>query len=309
MTDSFNALGTTVEGSIIASADTARTLWDIIKDTISKFENNFSRFNPDSELSKVNNANGQPVIISPEFAYLLNAGRHAYNLSHGLVDPAVGQAVINVGYDDSFENLRDDSPATQYTTQPKFTGFGKILFDPVRRLVQLPPGVKLDVGGIGKGYLLDFMVSKIKTKTPDFWLSLGGDMIISGYDENHRRWTVNVQDPNKLTNDIAVVTLPAGLWAIATSSVMKRRGQRGGQDWHHLIDPRTQMSSDTNILSATVITPTALGAEVEAKMNILNDLNDEPGDLPGSPYEYTMIVTRAGHVKMTPAMKPLVKFL
>ncbi|MFA5051904.1 MAG: FAD:protein FMN transferase [Patescibacteria group bacterium] len=265
VTDAFHALGTTVEGGFRAEPDVARVLCGAIRQRVSDFEAKFSRFRKDSELSLLNANAGQVVVVSEELMSVLVAARDAWYMTEGIIDPTIGQALMAAGYGDSFDRLSADSEAPGSLIAPPSASFAAVELDEQNRSVVLPPGTMLDLGGIGKGYLLDRLIPLLDSVSKDYWWSLGGDIVVSGEDDDGQPWPVGVQDPLHLDKDIFQLRPLPGRWGIATSGITKRRGVRGGQPWHHIIDPRTSRPAQTEIVEVTVLAQRVLDVDVMAK--------------------------------------------
>ncbi|MFA6553576.1 MAG: FAD:protein FMN transferase [Patescibacteria group bacterium] len=264
-TKRFQALGTTVEGGIRTDAKAAQMVFDEIEQQVKTFESKFSRFRGDSELSMLNANAGQVVTVSEDLMELLSAARDTWLMTEGIVDPTIGQALITAGYDQSFETLSQVSERTHNTSPAPRRTMADVDLDEKNRTVVIPPGMVMDLGGIGKGFLADRLIRRLEKISNDFWWSLGGDITVSGTDADGQPWTVGVQDPRHLEKDVYNLKPPAGCWGIATSGIAKRRGVRNGQAWHHIIDPRTGQPATTDIVAVTAMAPRALEADVAAK--------------------------------------------
>ena len=90
-------------------------------------------------------------------------------------------------------------------------------------------------------------------------------MYLKGQDENGSNWQVGVQNPLDHDQDLLNLKISSAGSAVATSGITKRKGRIGDYKWHHLIDPRTGLSADNNILAATVISDSVWLADVLAK--------------------------------------------
>lgn len=264
--DRFRALGTDVEFAIISDAVHAQRLFLKLKKTIERFEQRFSRFIKSSELSLLNAHSGSFVAVSDEMFELFLASRRYWKKTKGIFDPTIANSLIQAGYDSSFGDSKEHEPNQQRSTS---VNFGLCRMSTATKTVFVPKGVSIDFGGIGKGFLLDQLYCIAKGTTPDFCISLGGDLIVSGLNQEQKPWNVRIQDPCTLEHDQGQFVLPAGTWGIATSGIAKRKGIKGGVPWHHLIDPRTQKPSQSDVAFATVIAPTALQADIYAKTTLL----------------------------------------
>jgi thiamine biosynthesis lipoprotein len=124
--------------------------------------------------------------------------------------------------------------------------------------------VAFDPGGIGKGLAADRVVATLLEAGADgACVNLGGDLRVRGRPPSGGAWSVGVEHPEDHERELPRLSRVDG--AVATSSSMVRRWERAGASWHHLIDPRTGMSSHSRVSAATVVTGEAWWAEVLAK--------------------------------------------
>jgi len=271
--DRFYALGTTIEGGFRADQVLAEKLCEKIRLRIAEFENHFSRFLPTSELSYLNANPNREITVSPQMIEIMLAARKIWSLTDGLVDPTIGQSLIAAGYDVSFEllNNSDGQPAPARVVRRTLRD---VKIDEKLNTVKIPEGTTLDFGGIGKGYILDQLINYIEPLTQDYWLSLGGDLVVSGRDGTNQHWPIGVQNPQALDQDIAELKLPSDRWAVATSGITHRRGVKAGVNWHHLINPRTGQPAMNDVLSVTVVAKSALLADAFAKTILFQGSKD-----------------------------------
>jgi thiamine biosynthesis lipoprotein len=175
-----------------------------------------------------------------------------------------------VGYDRKFDEIIKE-PVSQKTVD-----VGKIqenfLHRPRLRQLKIkggeafkPEGLRLDFGGLGKGYIVDFLMNGLFAEIAECWISAGGDLTVKGSDQDTVGWKIGVQDPNTPEREIFSVWTKGGNCGIATSGIHKRKGGQSQAAWHHLIDPRTGLPVENNILAVTLIAPDAKKADVFAK--------------------------------------------
>jgi thiamine biosynthesis lipoprotein len=140
----------------------------------------------------------------------------------------------------------------------------------VVRAVRLPPGVELDLGGIGKGLAADLVVAELLHRgASGACVNLGGDLRVSGVPPTDDGWVLDVAyAPGVL------IALADG--AAATSSRLERRWRRAGRDLHHLIDPRSGMPANTGIAAITVLAGRAADAELLTKAAFLAGADEAP---------------------------------
>ena len=208
----------------------------------------FSRFDATSELSALNTRSDCEVEVSIELASCLVAAQELRRRTDGLVDPAVGAAVVDWGYDRTFAAVTDRA------AKPNASGIGE--WSIAGSTVSRSPGTVLDLGGIAKGWTADRAV-ELGLAT---LVSAGGDIRNAG-----RPMPVAILDP---WGEIAATVQMGG--GLATSSSRRRRWQVGESDAHHIIDPRRLGPATSPIFSATVTAATAVEAEAGAKAVLLH---------------------------------------
>jgi thiamine biosynthesis lipoprotein len=219
-----------------------------------------SRFEPDSELSRLNADPRDVVPASDLLCRLAGAVRWAGEASGGLVDATCLDAVESSGY------RSDWDPSRGASTLDWISGPSRPLPGAWRSVsanagaVVRPRGVRLDSGGLAKGLVAD-EIAVLLRECDDWAIDCGGDLRVGG--RLPRRRTIEVRDPIDGDGVVHRLTLRSG--AVATSGTTRRRW-RGG---HHLIDPRTGAPADTGIVQATALAPTGLEAEVLAKAALL----------------------------------------
>lgn len=262
----FPAMGSQAHVIIVGPPDS--TMVDAVRARLAELEALWSRFRPDSELQRLNGAAGQWVQLSAPTAALVHAAVRAWEITGGLFDPTVLTALENAGYDCSFDTLPTDlAPVRQDLEPAAAPGCADIAFRGTGG-VRLLAGVRLDLGGIGKGYAADLLVQEILDGgAAGACVNLGGDVRVGGQSPEPYGWTVGVADETDPDTDTAGLVLVSG--AVATSTRLRRRWWRDGQQLHHLIDPATGSPSASRVATVTVVAAEALWAEVLAKAALI----------------------------------------
>src|SRR5581483_919691 len=231
-------------------------------------EQRFSRFLPESELSQLNRFSGTWVTVSDDLMDLLNQSLDFYEETGGLFDPSILTDLKRAGYDKSMDEICahgvSSLSASKRTSRPAFNEIG---LDPVGQRVRLPHGMEIDLGGIAKGWIVEKAAALLNTYSAICAVSAGGDIFFVGDPSDGSRWRVEVEDPRRPDETVAV--LHVGQGAVVTSSITKRVWNQNGQPRHHLIDPRIGEPAESNWLSVTVIAPQMTLAEVYAKVLLI----------------------------------------
>lgn len=266
----FSALGTEVVITAVLPAEQAYLLEEAER-VVHDFEQRYSRFVVGNELYQLNGYAGQNFEASDMLVDILNEANNAYDLTKGVFDPTIIGSLEKVGYDQRFddlsvmgetgeEHLDLDKIKEEFMLRPKF----QQLIVQGNRLSK-PEGLRLDFGGLGKGYIVDFLSSKLFVGIRDFWISAGGDLAVKGSEAGGTGWLIGVQNPHQPDKEIFSVRTKGQLCGIATSGVFKRKGRHGGHEWHHLIDPRNGLPAVNDVLAVTAIASNAKRADVFAK--------------------------------------------
>ncbi len=246
-------------------------------------ESRFSRFLPDSELSRLNaEAGGGPVPVSSDLAELVRLGVAAAQRSGGVFDPTILDALEAAGYDRSIDVIRAEGttvrPIAPGTVSGGWQGL-RVKLDDHGPAVIRPAGRRIDLGGIAKGWAAD-QAAKLLQPLGPYLVSAGGDLRAWGDQPGAgqgKGWLVAVDDPQHPGVDVAWLAVRDG--AVATSSVASRRWAGG----HHLIDPRTGRPAETDLWSVTAVTATVAVAEVAAKVALILGREKGLGWLAGQP--------------------------
>ncbi len=231
----FRAMGTTC--SLFGDGDLAEgERW------VRSIAARITRFDESSELSRLNAAAAW-VDISPELEHLLRASLLAFEMSGGLVNVAVLPSMLAIGY----TRPLTQGPTAAHLDQAHTAPFLPEVLKVARGRARLAPNVRIDLGGIAKGWMADRLAERLGDHV---LVNLGGDLYARG------EWPVAIACKTYLLRNLGA----------ATSSTRKRRWG----DLHHLIDPRTGLPATTRVEEVSVVAETALDAEVLAKTVLIS---------------------------------------
>ena len=227
-----------------------------------------SRFRPDSEISRLHARPDEPVPVGPVLAAALDAALRAAELTDGLVDPTVGRAVRELGYDRDFDALPATSSAPVPQARPA-PGWRRVGWDAALATVLLPAGVELDLGATAKALAADRVATGAADATGcGVLVGLGGDTRAAG-PAPVGGWRLRVGDDHEraLTEPDAVVTVERG--GVATSGVTRRRWRRAGRWLHHIVDPRTGGSAAVHWRTVSVAAGTCVDANIASTASVV----------------------------------------
>ncbi|MDH5611415.1 MAG: FAD:protein FMN transferase [Gammaproteobacteria bacterium] len=216
-------------------------------DEMQRIDRSMNPLNDDSDLSNINNnAADHEVKISNEIFYLIEKSLEMSEASEGAFDITFA----SVGYLYDYHNK---TRPTKKNIEDKLSGinYRHIQLDPQNKTIKFKQkNVRLDFGGIAKGYAVDNAIKLLQTcGIKNGLVGAGGDSRVMG-DRNGKPWVIGVRHPRD--KDKVVVRLPLDNSAISTSGDYERFFIEGSQRYHHIINPKTG-TSITNTWSATVI--------------------------------------------------------
>jgi thiamine biosynthesis lipoprotein len=274
---SFRAMGTEVELLLdVRPGGTGEDAFTAARDEFVRLEATLSRFDPASELSKLNRTGR--LDAGPDLLRVTELALEARTRTGGRFDPTVHEALVAAGYDRTFEDVRGGG--TVVATRPAARCLGEVTVCAETGEIALGAGVKLDFGGIGKGYAVERACDVLAPVGPCL-VSAGGDLAVRG-----GSWPVGVE-----TGAADALTLELTNGAIATSGSDRRRWRTSEGTAHHLIDPRTGRPAETDLLRVSVVGRTAVEAEVLATSLFLvgADLAAVEADELGAPAVFVLL--------------------
>jgi thiamine biosynthesis lipoprotein len=225
---------------------------DAVLDEMRHIDESMSTYKPTSEVSLVNaKAADGPMHISKELFDLLVKAKEYSVLTEGAFDITYA----SVGYMYNFpQHIRPDE--AQIAKALPAIDYRHVLLDPKNQTVQFSQkGVRIDLGGIAKGYAVDRGIEALQARGfSRAYVSAGGDSRIIG-DRFGKPWVVGIRDPRKGEGEV-IASIPLQNAAISTSGDYERYFDEGGVRYHHIIDPHTGHSA-SKVRSATVIGPNA----------------------------------------------------
>jgi thiamine biosynthesis lipoprotein len=260
-------------------------------------ERRFTRFSETSELSHLNLSAGTWFHASEDMAFVLSLAKQYVEQTGGLFNPSILPDLERAGYDRSMDLIRAQDallPPARFTPDYNPLPLDGLIINPDENLVFLPHGMRLDLGGIAKGWIAEQAALILADYSSACLVDAGGDMFMVGLPEGGTSWQIDLEDP--LNPDRSLTSLNVPPCALTTSSVMKRKWMQGDTPRHHLIDPRTGEPAQTDWLSVTVVAPHADMAEVFAKALLIAGPQDAERIAYNAPEISYLTVDRGGQI-------------
>jgi FAD:protein FMN transferase len=252
------ALGTVINLKVYGENAQAAILYAVKQ--INRLDDVLSVFKENSEISQINKYAGKAFIkVSPCTYELLSSAVHYSKLSGGVYDPTIKPLVDLWKAGGSGQALPQKADIRKARRMVRYSD---IIFDKKQTAVKLRrPGQAIDLGGIAKGYAADY----VRDILTDYGISsavidLGGNIYLLGDKPDQSPWRTGIQDPFSLRGEhIGILTKSNA--SVVTSGGYEKFSMIDGKQYHHIIDPRTGYPSESDIISATVVSPDSIDGD------------------------------------------------
>ena len=234
-------------------------------DRVAALDNIFSDYRPQSEVRRLESRPGEWVPISADLFALLSRSLEIARLSEGAFDPTAAPVIAVWREARGTKTL--PSPA-RVDSARRVVGWRRVRLDTIRRAIRLDSGMRLDFGGIAKGYILDQARMALKAAGIDRTLiEAGGDIVVGAAPPGERGWRIDAPDASAaFARRLSLITDAA----VSTSGPTVQFVEIEGVRYSHVVDPRTGMAL-TNDVTVRVISPdAALADAVSTALSILD---------------------------------------
>lgn len=231
-------------------------------ENIKALEYIFSANDFHSELSKLNEvAFTNPTVVSDELLELITLSKKIAKETCGAFDPAIGKLVNLWGIGFENENV---PPDTEIKKVLEGLSYKNIIIDG-NKIFFTNENVKIDLGGIAKGYIADKVIKLLKEKKVESAsVNLGGNVYALGKkfftDDN---WRIGLRKPYEDVNSYEIM-LSVNNTSVVTSGVYERRFEKDGVEYHHILDPKTGYPVRNNLVSVSVVCESSAYADALA---------------------------------------------
>lgn len=242
---SFFAMDTYM--SITAYGKNAETALNQAEEKVSELENLWSVTKKNSEIYKINHSNGESVAVSPETAELIDFSLEISEITGGALDSSIYPVLTEWGFTTGDYKIPTDEKLSELL---EYTDYRKINFN--GESVQIPENMQIDLGAVGKGYTGDLITGILeKNGIESALLDLGGNIQTIGTKPDGTEWKIGLRSPFDEGN---FATLEISDCAVITSGGYERYfiGDDGENYWH-IIDPKTGKPAHSGLISVTVI--------------------------------------------------------
>ncbi|OVE78153.1 thiamine biosynthesis protein ApbE [bacterium F11] len=243
--------------------DLAGVLIDLASREAWRIEEKISRYRKDNIIHKINKSGGAPVPVDRETSQLLDFADHCYRMSEGLFDVTSG-VLRRIWKFDGKEHI---PPKEDLQNLMPLVGWNKVIWESPR--LQIPKGMEIDLGGIGKEYAVDKTRQLLRSRANiGLLVNFGGDIAVGGKRDSNQPWTIGVEDVNKSRQATKIIQVKNG--ALATSGDTKKFLFMNGRRYGHILDPRTGWPVLDPPRSVTVAANTCTEAGLLSTLAILH---------------------------------------
>ncbi len=227
---------------------------EIVFAEVNRLEQLLSKYKETSEISILNHAG--KLKVSPDTFYIIKKAKEFYQLTDGAFDITVAPLVELWG----FSNLETKIPAAEEINSTlKVTGSDKIILHENNSVVEFKfLKMKIDLGGIAKGFALDCAIQKLKRNNINSCLISAGGQVYALGNKFSKPWKIAIKDPRKPG---ASEPLELKNQSASTSGDYEQFFLKNGKRYCHIINPKTGYPADTGVASVTVIADQGLTAD------------------------------------------------
>lgn len=255
-------ISVTLYGSGRAEAD------NILEECMTLCEHYEKLFNPNistSDIAKINSSGGKSITVDPDTILCLSDTLKYSGISDGKFDITI-KPVSDLW--DFHEGSGKIPSADRLNNALNYVGYKKITIDPVNNTVSLEPGSSIELGASAKGFIAGKISEYLKkNNVSGAIINMGGDICLLGSKPDGSDFNIGISDPD--SSGAPVLTLTLNNTSVATSGTYERCFTYEGQKYHHILDPSTGYPAETDVLSVTVISDSALDCDCLCTLCIL----------------------------------------
>lgn len=259
-------MGTFYSIVIYNSKNSAQDLQKRVDRELKLFNQIFSTYIPDSEISQFNDRESTEAIqVSTSFLELTLSAREIFDWSDETFDPTVMPLVNLWGFG---PKAVKESPSKEALTQVlESVSMNNLTIDKVTSTIQKKhPKTQIDYSAIAKGYGVDAITTLLQELGEEsFLVEIGGELRVVGEPQAGRKWKIGINrpDPKASSKDLQEVLLLMDR-SMATSGNYRNYREEKGFRAVHTLDPRKGEPIQTDLLSATILANTCMEADALA---------------------------------------------
>jgi thiamine biosynthesis lipoprotein len=252
----MRTMGTYANVTIVtADSVTAAPLAHLAQGVLARVDSLMSNWTTTSEVARLNRECGAATVhVQPEVARVIATALDVWAGSEGTFDITIEPLIRAWGFIGGHPHVPSDSEAVAAAHR---VGARQLRFDAAARTLRFDrPDVRIDLGGIAKGYAVDVAAESLQAHgVADALVDLTGNMMALGHSATGTGWRIGIRDPRDRLPYFAKITLSGE--GISTSGKYEQFVAADGKTYGHIMDPRTGRPAE-GLLSVTLVSRSAL---------------------------------------------------
>lgn len=237
-----------------------RDLKSKIEERLQQFEMSLSTYNPNSIISRINN-NDPTVKTDLDFETIFYAAQEAAARTDGALDITVGPLVKAWGF--AFGN-NDHSKLPNVSEFLPYVGYKKVRIEN-HKVIKDDPRILIDANSIAQGYSVDVIAKLLSDNgCKNYMIEIGGEVACKGLNAKGEKWRIGIDkavDDSTSMNEELQTILSLTDCAVTTAGDYRKFYIKDGKKYSHIINPHTGYPANSNLLSVTIVAPTAIMAD------------------------------------------------
>ncbi|MCF6463697.1 FAD:protein FMN transferase [Clostridium sp. Cult1] len=240
-----------------------KKILDEAVDRLEEIESRMSTTIDTSDVSLINkNAGIQPVKVHEDVYYVIQQAKHFATITNGAYEPTIGPLVNLWNITGTDKDERDSIPSEKEIKKAMdLVNYKDLELMDDNQVYLKRKGMRLDLGGIVKGYAADELKRILLEKgVSSAIIDLGGNVYALGVKENGEAWRIGIQDPFEVTGNYLGI-LNVRDKSIVTSGDYERYFIYEGQKYHHIIDSKTGYPSENEVAGISIISDKSIDGD------------------------------------------------
>lgn len=233
--------------SLSATGEKAEEALDESVNEILRLDELLSVGKEESEIYTINNSGS--AILSDDTAKLIETSIELYSSTKGAFDITIFPLMETWGFTTKQYTVPDKSEINSIL---KNVSASKIEYNGKEKTINLPKGVRVDLGGIAKGYTSNRIMEIFEEYSIESGMvSLGGNVQLYGRKPDGSLWKIAVENPKDEANYVGVLQIEDK--AVISSGGYERYFEENGVNYHHILDPNTGYPARSGLISVTIV--------------------------------------------------------
>ena len=224
-----------------------------------KWAERLDRHDENSAITSINKYGSKGVQVASEIIYLFSAAGKYYRLSNGAFDITIAPLLDLWGFGKQKQAVPSQEEVNKALAR---VGFSKLLINQKNNFVYLKPDMKVDLGGMAKGFIVDKGISSLEDSgIKSAFINAGGNIRVLGSKYTGRPWHVGIRKPGQEGEIFTDYIIGMEEGSVATSGDYERYFTYNGKRYSHLLDPRTGYQA-RDMQAVTIFAPDAFTADI-----------------------------------------------